>query len=168
MAVVLFAGFAVALDGFTAPANLLNIVRSVSVLGILAAGMGIVVIGRGIDLSMVSIMVVTVAIQLQLLQAGWSLWSATAIVAVITVGLGLMNGFMVAYAGVSALFATLASSAFVFGFVRSQILTQDVIYIPETAGSLLWLGKFRLFDLPLDVIVFLAVVLIALVLLRWS
>jgi ribose transport system permease protein len=168
MAVVLFVGFAVALDGFTAPANLLNIVRSVSVLGILAAGMGIVVIGRGIDLSMVSIMVVTVAIQLQLLQAGWSLWSASALVAAITIGLGAMNGFMVAYAGVSALFATLASSAFVFGFVRSQILSQDVIYIPETAETLLWLGKARIFGLPLDVVVFLAVVAVALVLLRWS
>ena len=145
MAVALFAGFALALDGFTAPANLLNIVRSVSVLGILAAGMGIVVIGRGIDLSMVSIMVVTVAIQLQLLQAGWSLWSASAVVAAITLALGFMNGFMVAYAGVSALFATLASSAFVFGFVRSRIL-----------------------GLPVDVVVFLAVVAVALVLLRWS
>lgn len=168
MAVVLFVGFAVELDGFTAPANLLNIVRSVSVLGILAAGMGIVVIGRGIDLSMVSIMVVTVAIQLQLLQAGWSLWSASALVAAITIGLGAMNGFMVAYAGVSALFATLASSAFVFGFVRSQILSQDVIYIPETAETLLWLGKARILGLPLDVVVFLAVVAVALVLLRWS
>ena len=68
MAVALFAGFALTLDGFTAPANLLNILRSISVLGILAAGMGLVVIGRGIDLSMVSVMVVTVALQLQLLQ----------------------------------------------------------------------------------------------------
>ncbi len=168
MAVALFAGFAAALPGFTAPANLLNIVRSVSVLGILAAGMGIVVIGRGIDLSMVSIMVVTVAIQLQLLQGGWALWSASAVVAAITIGLGAMNGFMVAYAGVSALFATLASSAFVFGFVRSQILSQDVIYVPPSAETLLWLGKARFLGLPLDVAVFLAVVAVALVLLRWS
>ena len=168
MAVALFAGFALTLDGFTAPANLLNILRSISVLGILAAGMGLVVIGRGIDLSMVSVMVVTVALQLQLLQNGWGLWPATGLVALITLGIGAVNGFMVAYAGVPALFATLASGAFTFGFMRSQILTQDVVYIPDSASGLLSLGTVRVLGLPLDVLVFLAVVLLLIVLLRWS
>nr|WP_283258550.1 ABC transporter permease [Pseudomonas sp. GX19020] len=168
MAIALFAGFALLLDGFAAPANLLNILRSVAVLGILAAGMGIVVIGRGIDLSMVSVMVVTVAVQLQLMQSGWGLWPASAVVALMAIAIGAANGAMVAYAGVPALFATLASGAFVFGFVRSQILSQDVVYIPENATGLLSLGTARVFGLPVDVLVFLAVVLILIGLLRWS
>ncbi|MCL4069350.1 ABC transporter permease [Pseudomonas sp. GX19020] len=168
LAIALFAGFALLLDGFAAPANLLNILRSVAVLGILAAGMGIVVIGRGIDLSMVSVMVVTVAVQLQLMQSGWGLWPASAVVALMAIAIGAANGAMVAYAGVPALFATLASGAFVFGFVRSQILSQDVVYIPENATGLLSLGTARVFGLPVDVLVFLAVVLILIGLLRWS
>lgn len=168
LAIALFAGFALLLDGFAAPANLLNILRSVAVLGILAAGMGIVVIGRGIDLSMVSVMVVTVAVQLQLMQSGWGLWPASAVVALMAIAIGAANGAMVAYAGVPALFATLASGAFVFGFVRSQILSQDVVYIPESATGLLSLGTARVFGLPVDVLVFLAVVLILIGLLRWS
>lgn len=168
MAILLFGGFALTLPGFTDAANLVNILRSVAVLGILAVGMGIVVIGRGIDLSMVSIMVVTVAIQLELMHAGWSLWQASAVVALITLAIGAMNGFMVAYAGVSALFATLASGAFVFGFVRSRILTQDVIYVPETATSLLGLGRTQVFGLPLDVLVFLGVVVVVFLTLRYS
>lgn len=168
LAIALFVGFALLLDGFAAPANLLNILRSVAVLGILAAGMGIVVIGRGIDLSMVSVMVVTVAVQLQLMQSGWGLWPASAVVALMAIAIGAANGAMVAYAGVPALFATLASGAFVFGFVRSQILSQDVVYIPESATGLLSLGTARVFGLPVDVLVFLAVVLILIGLLRWS
>ena len=161
MAVLLFAGFAVALDGFLTPVNLLNIVRSVSVLGVLAAGMAIVVIGRGIDLSMISIMVVTVAIQLQAMHAGWPTGGAMALAVVIALGLGAMNGVMVAYAGVSALFATLASGAFIFGFVRSQILTQDSINLPDSATGLLSLGTARILGLPLDVVVFALVVALA-------
>lgn len=48
--------FSVFLDGFLAGENLLNLVRSVSSLGILAVGMAIVVIARGMDLSLVASM----------------------------------------------------------------------------------------------------------------
>src|SRR3954465_10657415 len=56
IAVVLFIAASVGLPGFFASDNLVSIVRSVSVLGILALGMAIVIIGRGIDLSAVAIM----------------------------------------------------------------------------------------------------------------
>lgn len=154
LSVILFAGFALTLDGFRTPANFIAIVRSISVLGILAIGMGLVVIGRGIDLSMVAVMVVSAALQLNLMQNGWGLAGASALVLLIVVAIGAFNGFLVAYASVPALFATLASSAFVFGFVRSQVLSQDVIYIPKDAAALLSLGQARPAGIPLDVWLF--------------
>ena len=63
---LLCVGFAVALPGFLTTNNLLNLVRSVSILGILGVAMGLVVIGRGIDLSLVALMAVSVAWTLQL------------------------------------------------------------------------------------------------------
>ena len=51
IAALLFLISAVTLPGFADPANLISIVRSVSVLGLLAVGMAIVIIGRGIDLA---------------------------------------------------------------------------------------------------------------------
>jgi ribose/xylose/arabinose/galactoside ABC-type transport system permease subunit len=51
LAVLLFAASAIFLPGFLDSNNLIQIVRSVSVLGILAVGMAIVIIGRGIDLA---------------------------------------------------------------------------------------------------------------------
>ncbi|MDR6432281.1 ABC transporter permease [Brucella pseudogrignonensis] len=168
LAVALFAGFAVSLDGFRTAGNLIAIIRSISVLGILAIGMGLVVIGRGIDLSMVAVMVIATALQLELLHHGWSLLAASSVVFLVVVAIGLVNGFLVAYASVPALFATLATSAFVFGFVRSQILTQDVISIPQDALALLSLGQARLVGLPLDVLLFLGMLVIGWLFLRYT
>src|SRR5690606_13788038 len=63
---LLFAVFTLALDNFLSSANMLTLLRSVSVLGILGLGMLIVVLGRGIDLSMVAIMAISVAWSMQL------------------------------------------------------------------------------------------------------
>ena len=70
LAAILFLVASISLKGFFAPDNLVAIVRSVSVLGILALGMAIVIIGRGIDLSAVAIMAMSVAWYLQLLNDG--------------------------------------------------------------------------------------------------
>ena len=109
LAVLLFAVSAVALPGFLDPGNLITIVRSVSVLGLLAVGMAIVIIGRGIDLAAVAIMAMSAAWYLQMLNDGWSDGAALAITLAGVIGIGLVNGYLIAYADVPAIFATLAS-----------------------------------------------------------
>jgi ribose transport system permease protein len=54
-AIALFCGFSFFLKGFLRPDNILTLLRSVSTLGILGVGMAVVVIGRGIDLTIVTI-----------------------------------------------------------------------------------------------------------------
>lgn len=61
IAIAFFAVFAVTLPGFMASDNLLSLLQNVSVLGILGVAMGIVVIGRGIDLAMVATMAMSTA-----------------------------------------------------------------------------------------------------------
>src|SRR6476620_3901060 len=56
MVVILLIVFSLALPGFASLSNLLGLVRSISILGILGLGMGLIVISRGIDLSEVAIM----------------------------------------------------------------------------------------------------------------
>src|SRR5271169_5683424 len=78
LAAVLFVLFSLTLHNFLTPGNLIALVRSVSILGILGLGMGLVVIGRGIDLAMVAIMVVGVSWVLSLathsgVPLGWGL-----------------------------------------------------------------------------------------------
>src|ERR1700751_2024133 len=100
LAVLLFLAAAVALPGFLAVDNLVAIVRSVSVLGILAVGMAVVIIGRGIDLSAVAIMAMSVAWYLQMLNTGTAdgialLWVLGGVLLV-----GLVKVFLIAYAEV--------------------------------------------------------------------
>ena len=54
MCVVLIVIFSVSLKGFLTVGNLFALSRNISILGILALGMAIVVIGRGLDLSQVA------------------------------------------------------------------------------------------------------------------
>lgn len=167
LAALLFLVSAVALPRFIDPNNLVAIVRSVSVLGILAVGMAIVIIGRGIDLSMVAIMAMSVAWYLQMLNDGTPDATALAIVLAGVIAIGLVNGFLIAYADVPAIFATLASAAFVFGFARSQLVAQDATMVPPDH----WveqIGRFRFADVPVEVFFFSGAAFIAFLFLRYA
>lgn len=167
IAVVIFIAAAVGLPGFFTPGNLVAIVRSISVLGILALGMAVVIIGRGIDLSMVAIMAMSVAWYLQLLGAGVAdHWALLAVLAAV-IGIGLINGFLVAYADVPAIFVTLASGSFVFGFVRSQVISQDAVPVPQ-GHWVETLGRMRYASIPVEVFVFAALAFAAFLFLRFT
>ncbi|HET6621307.1 MAG TPA: ABC transporter permease, partial [Dongiaceae bacterium] len=147
--------------------NLVSIVRSVSVLGILAVGMAVIIIGRGIDLSMVAIMAMSVAWYLQMLNNGMSDGAALALALGGVVAIGLINGFLIAYADVPAIFVTLASAAFVYGFVRSELIGQDATPVPPEH----WveqLGNFRFLDVPVEVFFFSGFALAVFLFLRYT
>src|SRR5215471_18705376 len=98
LAVLLFAAFSLTLDNFLTAGNLIALVHSVAILGILGLGMGLVIIGRGIDLVMVATMVVASSWVLALsthsgIPLGWALVLGAAFVVVI----GLVSGVLVAY-----------------------------------------------------------------------
>jgi len=170
LAATLFIAAVVLLPGFLQPANLILMVRSVSVLGILAVGMGIVIIGRGIDLSSVAVMAMSVAWYLQMLNSGMPGWQALSWALAGVVAVGLINGFMVAYADVPAIFVTLASSYFVYGFVRSQLIVSDAT--PAPAGSWILelpnLGLATRTHIPIDVYAFAAAAFIGFLFLRFT
>ncbi len=62
---LMFVAFAITLPNFLSYGNLITLIRSVSVLGILAIAMAIVVIGRGIDLSLIAVMAISTAFTLR-------------------------------------------------------------------------------------------------------
>jgi ribose transport system permease protein len=167
LAALLFLVAAIGLPGFIDPNNLVAIVRSVSVLGILAVGMAIVIIGRGIDLSMVAIMAMSVAWYLQMLNNGMADSTALAIVLAGVVAIGLVNGFLIAYADVPAIFATLASAAFVFGFARSQLVAQDATPVPP-GHWVEQVGSFRFADIPVEVFFFSGAAFVVFLFLRYA
>ena len=158
----MFVLFAIFLGGFLDTNNLLALLRSVAVLGILGLGMLIVVLGRGIDLSMVAVMAISVAWTIQLVANGMPLGWALAIGFVFAVCVGLVSGILVAYAEIPAIFATLAMGTFIYGFGRAHLITgTDVVYLPADFGWASQIGQGRLAGIPIPII--LAVIMAAIV-----
>jgi len=155
VAVLIFGAAALGLPGFLTAANLIAIVRSIAVLGILALGMSVVVIGRGIDLSMVAVMAMSVAWYLQLLGDGMTDQAALALVLGGVLAIGLVQGYLVAYADVPAIFVTLAGGSFVFGYVRSQLIPSDAVPVPD-GHWIEVMGGLRYFGVPIEVFIFAA------------
>src|ERR1700758_3195676 len=112
---VLFLGFSLFLPGFLSSDNMIALLQNVAVLGILSLGMAIVIIGRGIDLSMIATLAVPPGLILQMVQNGHPIPEAFVAAAVLAVAFGLVNGWLIAYAEVPSLFTTLASGLFLAG-----------------------------------------------------
>jgi ribose transport system permease protein len=167
IAVLIFIAASILLPGFFATNNIVSIIRSVSVLGILALGMAVVIIGRGIDLSSVAIMAMSVAWYLQMLGNGAGDVYALAMVLAAVIAIGLLNGFLVAYADVPAIFVTLASGSFVFGFVRSQLISADAVPVPNGHWVAL-LGAEQFFGIPIEVFIFAALAFLTFLFLRFT
>lgn len=168
---IMFLTAALLLPGFVKADNLIAILRSVSVLGILAVGMAIIIIGRGIDLSMVAIMAMSVAWYLQMLNHGVPNGTALAIALSGVIAIGIVNGFLVAYADIPAIFATLATAYFVYGFARSQLIDQDATPVPpgnwiESLGSIR--ANLGAIEIPIEVFVLAAMTLAAFLFLRFA
>ncbi|MDX3928475.1 MAG: ABC transporter permease [Shinella sp.] len=168
LALLLGLVFAVGLPGFLTTSNILNLVRSVSILGILGVAMGLVVIGRGIDLSIVALMAVSVAWTLQLITAGTPLPLAIVLGLAFSLCMGAFTGWLVAYVEIPAIFATLAMGTLIYGFGRYFLFGLDVINMPDAGRPLLWLGQGTLLGVPVPIFAFAGVCLLAYLFLRYT
>jgi ribose/xylose/arabinose/galactoside ABC-type transport system permease subunit len=151
---------------FLKPSNLINILVSVSINGVLALGMVFVITAGGIDLSigaMLALASTTIGVVLNL--TGSNILACLA--AVIACGLlGLLNGVLVAGFNMFPFVVTLASQLVIrgLGFVISGGYS---FALSNPTFSQIGLGK--LFPwLPYPVIILLAVFAISYILLHWT
>ncbi len=151
--------FGLTLKGFATVGNLFSLMRNVSILGTLGLGMGIVVIGRGIDLAQVAILASSSAVAIQLMNAGAPIWLALLAALALAIAIGIINGAIIAFVEIPALFTTLATAFVAYGLTRYAINTM-IVYPPVTATGFLYLGQGRPFGVPMPVIVFLLMAVI--------
>ena len=152
--VVMAAGFALFLPGLARVDNLLTLLQNVAILGILGLGMALVVIGRGIDISMIAALAVPSGLMLQLVENGHPLSSALLIALGLALAFGLVNGWLIAYAEVPSLFTTLASGLFLAGLGQAYLFRLEVVQWPAAADPIAWLGRGSLAGLPMPVVMF--------------
>src|ERR1700689_2401845 len=123
----LFVVFALTLPGFLTTSNMLTLLQSVAVLGILGLAMAIVVIGRGIDISLIAALAVPPGLVLQMVQDGHSLPTALVAAFALVIVIALVNGWLIAYAEVPLLFTTLARGLFLAGPCQAALFNLDVV-----------------------------------------
>jgi ribose transport system permease protein len=168
LTVIMFVIFALTLPGFLSATNLIALLRSVAVLGMLGVAMVIVIIGRGIDLSLVANMAISTAWTLVLVQSGYSVALALALGLGLALGVGLFIGVFVAYSDMPPLFATLAVGAFIYGFGRFQLIPIDVVPLPANFGWLGDLGSSTIAGVPMSIVATALLAVIVFLFLRYT
>ncbi len=89
--------------------NLRNITEQVAILSIVATAMTVVMVVGDFDLSVGTLASLCGVVVADLLIRGWGLWPSIGVALGVGALAGLLNGFLVAYAGLSAFVATLAT-----------------------------------------------------------
>lgn len=159
VAAVLFFLFSILIPGFTSRAHIYMLLRNVSVLGIFAVGMAIVVIARGIDLSQVAVGIMSAAWTIKLINEGAGIGYAVVLGLLLATLIGLLNGYLIAFIEIPALFATLATGICTYGFVRKFLLSDlNNQRLPETCKSLILIGRGDVLGIPLPIVGFMVIV----------
>ena len=157
VAVLMFAGFALVTSRFASLANVLNLARQMSIIGVLGIGMTFVVLGGGIDLSVGSVVLFAGAIAGTLLLDSAGPWLA--MLAALAGGgvVGAANGALIERLRISPVIVTLGTMVAVRGLGlvllqrhASWISVEDPVFdalgtgsvagIPASAAIMLALG----------------------------
>src|SRR5215471_10162857 len=178
--IVLMIGFATFEPRFLTPLNLFNILRQVSIYGLLAVGMTFVILTAGIDLSIGSLVAFaglaaaavskggvsnrfTVGAGQEAASYGWYLAALAAI------GVGLVGGFLQGFAitrlKVPPFVVTLGGMS---AFRGAALLFAGGGPISGFNPAFTWWGQGKIGPVPVPVIIFLAFAVLAHIVLRYS
>ncbi|MFR5601336.1 MAG: ABC transporter permease [Lachnospiraceae bacterium] len=151
--------FSIASPYFLSLKNFMNILSSISVVGIIATGMTLVMITRGIDLSVGSIIALTGCVAALLIvnyQVPW--FAAILITLLIGFLVGGINGVLITRFNVVPFIATLGSMN-IFRGIAFILTNGQAIYVPDKVITLLGTGKvMNLFPVPALIMLFFFVV----------
>lgn len=175
--IVMIIGLSIAKPNFRTASNFLNILTQTSIFGIMALGMTFVIISKGIDLSVGSILALAAVICASFGQSSASTTKyfpnmpelpliLPILIALFVGGLcGAINGFLVAFTGIPAFIATLGMMTIARGFALLYTGGKPVSTL--TPGFRV-IGQGRLLGIPMPIIIFLTVAAISWVLLNYT
>jgi ribose transport system permease protein len=150
---------------FLGTKNLLNIGRAVSIQGIAAAGMTIVLISGGFDLSIASVVAASGVLSVMLLQQGMPL--IVAVIGGMALGavVGLFNGTIITRLRINPLIATLGTMTIVRGlaFMATAGLTLTV-----QSKAFIFLGRGYIMGVPAPFVLMLVVYALVFVVLQYT
>lgn len=143
--------FALVTDAFLSQQNLLNLLRQAAPLLIVAVAMTFVITTGGIDLSVGSNLAIVNALAAIALQAGipWPL--VVVLMLGLGAGIGLINGWIIAWEGIPAFIVTLATLSV---FRGTALLITQGYSVPIAADSaFVQIGRGWFFGVPLPAVI---------------
>ncbi|MDR0877316.1 MAG: ABC transporter permease [Treponema sp.] len=160
MSIVLFILASIVYDRFLTFANLTNLIRQASMMGLIAIGMTFVILTGGIDLSVGSTLALT-----GLLAAYFSKGSfivAFFLPLLIGCGLGLINGLVITRLHIIPMIATLATQMGIRGiaYIISDVRTLPV---DGNAAGLKYVGQGYFLGIPVPAIIFIFFIVVSIV-----
>jgi ribose/xylose/arabinose/galactoside ABC-type transport system permease subunit len=146
--------FSIASPYFLTFDNMMNVARQISMIGIIAVGMTMVIITAGIDLSVGSIVAFGGCITAGLLRDGYPIWLG--IVAGLGFGLlaGVVNGILITKGGLPAFVATLASMSVWRGVALTYTQGYAIFPLPKEFGVV---GRGYVGPIPIPVVIMLVI-----------
>lgn len=146
--------------------NLINVLRQISLLGIIAMGMCLVIVCGEIDLSVGSIYGASAILTAVMMMSGLPIWLAILVGLLAGTVFGLVNGVLVTYVRIPALIVTLGTMNAVRG-IALIISGGSVVNIsPRTVSdpglpAFLFLGQGKVAGLPVMCLFFVAAAIAA-------
>jgi ribose transport system permease protein len=152
---------------FLNPINLLNVLRQVALYGILGVGMTFVILTRGIDLSVGSIVAFAGVLGATLMESGVSIWLMVPACLAAGIVMGAVNGFGVSYWRIPAFIMTLGTMVMIRGF-GLMLADGGTVNPGEAAEKFFWLGGGYAMGIPTPIYVFAVVCVLAGVILTYT
>lgn len=166
VAIIIIVAMSIVSDVFLTKQNIINVLRQISLNGILSVGITCVILTGGIDLSVGSVIALAGCIVGSLLKNGSVNWVVACLVALIPALLvGFCNGFLVAYIGFQPFIATLATQ--VIGRGAAMVYSNGKPFTIMDEGFL-QIGKGYIGAIPIPIILLVLVCIIGLVMLNMT
>jgi len=170
LSLLVFIGLLLGIFAITTPAmlsgeNIVDLLQNLVVISLLTLGILIVIIARGIDLSIGAIMGFVTLFVSKLATLGWPLW--TLILAGLVAGLiaGAINGLLVTIVKLPPIIATLGTLSIYAGLMYVITKGQWMTNLPK---HLTVLGNFEILGIPGRMVILAVVIVIVLLFLQFS
>ena len=161
--------FSLLIPGFATLGNLRVIASNSAALVILSCGMGMVIISRGLDLSLIATMVAGATVFSLSVDTGFPWPAALALATLAVAAIGFVNGWLIAYVEISAMLATLASAMVVTGLFRFGVLRGEyLLLLSKTNPAVAFFSGDILPGLAAPVALMIVTLLLTAILLRYT
>lgn len=154
--IIIFIAASVLSPRFLDMNNQLNILMQVSIIGIVALGMTVVMLSGGIDLSVGSVLVLVGVVTVLALNATGSIWVAVLTAFIVGSIAGFLNGIMVAKGRIASFIATLgmmaAARSIALYIAEGGSISGEVSGFTAIANNNLWI-----FDYPIIIFLIMTV-----------